>query len=61
MNKGNENKYFLGIYNNICHIFHKAIEELSFHVIALIQTTGDANKTKPNLYIQQETSLSVSF
>ena len=36
--------------NNMCYIFHKAIEELVdklfFHIAAFMQTIGYANKTK---------------
>ena len=39
--------------NDMCYIFHKAIEKLSFHIVTFMESTGDANKTKIKLYSQK--------
>lgn len=60
MKKGKESKHFsLNICNGMCYIFHQTIEKLSFDIVAFMETTGDAKKTKIKLYIQKGAIFSV--
>ena len=59
MKKGKESKDFLRVCETTCYIFYKAIEELSFCIVAFMQTTDDKNKTKIKLYTQKGVSFSL--
>ena len=59
MKKWKESKDFLRVFETTCYIFYKAIKELSFRIVAFMQTTDDANETKIKLYTQKGESFSL--
>ena len=46
MKKGKESKDFLRVCETTCYILYKAIEELSFRIVAFMQTTDDKKNPK---------------